>query len=260
MGPSVTCIAGVRAATLGMMLLVAQLALAEAAEIRIIGSSMSRTFIEGVTPKFEAATGHRLKAVFVPSGQVVNRIRDGEAVDVALSTSDGIEALARQGKLIVGSTLSITHAATGAAVRAGAPKPDIGTPARFKRALLAAKSVAYSNPAGGGQSSVELFRALEALGIADEVKAKGKLGGGGKSAGQLVAAGEAEIGIQQVPELLAVSGIELIGALPKEIATVTVLTAGVTVKSTIPEEAKELTTFLRSPAARAVAKAVGMAE
>jgi molybdate transport system substrate-binding protein len=149
----------------------------------------------------------------------------------------------------------------GAAVAPGAPKPDISSEDAFKRALLAAKSVAYSDAASGGASGVYLAKVFEKMGIAAALKAKAKLAAGGPDgfAGAFVANGEAEIALQPIPELMAVPGIEIVGPLPGEFQNVTTYAAGVTVFAAEPEAAEALIKFLLTPAAAAVFKAKGLA-
>ena len=144
----------------------------------------------------------------------------------------------------------------GVAVLKGAPKPDISTPDAFKRALLAAKAVAYTDPASGGASGAHMAKVLDRLGIASEVNAKAKLGRGTPVANFLVS-GEADIAIQQMPELLHVKGAEVIGPLPGDLQNVTTFAAGIPSGSAQAETAKALIRFLQTPESGAVMKKYG---
>ena len=149
-----------------------------------------------------------------------------ETFDVAVLTPEAIDGLIKDGKVVAGSRADLAKTGVGVVVKAGAPLPDIGSVDAFKRTLLAAKSVAYIDPAAGGSSGIYVGKLLERLGIAKEVNAKAKLIHGGAVADH-IADGEAEIGIHQISEILAVKGAVLVGPLPAEIQNFTVYSAGV---------------------------------
>jgi molybdate transport system substrate-binding protein len=150
------------------------------------------------------------------------------------------------------SNVEIGRSGVGIGVKAGAPRPDIATPEALKSAVLAAKSIGYSKE---GASGVAFARALERLGIAEQVKARYK--DTGIKAGEMVAAGEIDLAAAQVPELMAVPGVDVVGPLPAELQTVTVFAAGMTSAAKDAEAAKAFLRFLTSPAAAAVFKAKG---
>jgi molybdate transport system substrate-binding protein len=200
-------------------------------------------------PKFEA-TGQKLDLVYAPAAVIAKRVAEGEAADVMFSTVSGIESLTKTGKVIASS-------GTAVAVLKGAPKPDISTPEKFKQALLNAKAVAYTDPAGGGASGAIVAKVLERLGIAKEINAKAKLANGFPSATFLVK-GEADIALQQLPELIAVQGVEIVGPLPGDLQSVTPFAAGVHAGSSNPDAGRALIKFFQSPEAIAVIKAKGL--
>lgn len=173
------------------------------------------------------------------------------------TTTSGIETLTKNGKVIAGTGTLIASSGMGVAVLKGAPKPDISTPEKFKQALLAAKAVAYTDPASGGASGLHFTKVLERLGIAKEINAKAKLGSGVPSA-SFVVKGEADIAIQQIPELLGVQGVELVGPLPGDLQNVTPFAGGVHVSSANPDAGRALIKFLQTPEAAAVFKARGL--
>ncbi|MFZ3251580.1 MAG: substrate-binding domain-containing protein, partial [Pseudolabrys sp.] len=145
----------------------------------------------------------------------------------------------------------------GVVVKEGAPKPDVSTVEAFKRALLAAKSVAYIDPASGGSSGVYIDKLLERLGIADQVRPKAKLKKGGYVA-ELVVNGEAELGLHQISEIVPVKGATLVGPLPKEIQNTTTYAAGLSASPQNKDAAQALIKMFSGPAAAAVLKSKGM--
>ena len=142
----------------------------------------------------------------------------------------------------------------------GAPKPDISSAEKFKQALLAAKSIGTSNPVGGGASGAHIAKVLEKLGIADAVKGKTTFGPGGPAGliGNFLVRKEVEIGLQQIPELMAVPGIDIVGPLPDEIQAITVFSAGLSTGAKEEQAGTALIKFLTTPNAKAVLKSKGM--
>ena len=228
----------------------------EAAELKVLTTPALTEVWHELAPKFEA-TGHKLTIVYAPSGAIAKRVSDGEAADLLVSTPAGIDGLIRAGKVTDGTNTPLASSGMGVAVLKGAPKPDISTPEAFKRALLAAKAVAYTDPASGGASGAHMAKVLERLGIASEVNAKAKLGRGIPVA-TFVVKGEADIAIQQLPELLHVEGAEVVGPLPGDLQNVTTFAAGIPAASTQAEAAKALIRFLQTPESAAVIKKHGL--
>ena len=231
-----------------------------ASEIRLLSTTAMKTSLDELLPGFERNTGHKVVPDYAPSARLAKRIGDGEATDVAIVTAQGAEELIKNGKIVAGSRADIARSAMGLAVQKGAPKPDISTADTFKQAMLAAKSLAMSNPVGGGTSGAVLARAFDRLGITEAMKGKTVFGPGGPAGliGNFLLRKEVEIGIQQIPELLAVPGIDIVGPLPDGIQSVTVFAAGVSTGAKDPDAAKALTQFLASADAKAVMRAKGM--
>jgi len=227
-----------------------------AAELKVLTTPALSQAWEELGPKFEAA-GHKLTIVYAPSGAIAKRVADGESADLLVSTPAGIDSLIKTGKVLVGTNTPIARSEMGVAVLKGAPKPDISTPEAFRRALLAARAVAYTDPASGGASGAHMAKVLGQLGIASEVNAKAKLGRGTPVANFLVS-GEADIAIQQMPELLHVKGAEIIGPLPGDLQNVTTFAAGIPSGSAQAETAKALIRFLQTPESGAVMKKFGL--
>jgi molybdate transport system substrate-binding protein len=182
-------------ARLGLALLLMHTATAGAAEITILCSTGVKTVVAQLAPQFEQATGHKLNVSFDASNLLKDQIDAGKPFDVAILTPALIDALIKQGKVVDGTAVAIARAGVGIAVKVGAPKPDISSVDAFKRALLNAKSIAYTS---AGQSGLHFARVIEKLGIADEVKTKAKTIPGGPT-GNLVVNGEADLAVQLIP-------------------------------------------------------------
>jgi molybdate transport system substrate-binding protein len=225
-----------------------------AAEINFVSSTAMREPLDELIPAFEKASGHKVAVAFYPAATLVVKVKEGVPADLVMTTPDNLETLTKDGKLVAGSRIDFAHSSVGVAVRAGAPKPDISTPESFKNALLAAKSVGISK----GPSGVYLMKLMGQLGIADQIKAKAVSPDLGVRVGTLVAKGEAEIGVQQVNELLPIAGIDFIGKLPKELQTVIVY--GTARGSNAKEwpAAEALVKYLTSPAAAVILKKLGL--
>ena len=230
---------------------------ATAAEIKVLTAGAFKQVLVALVPDFEKQTGHKVTVDNETVGALTKRIEGGEAFDVAVLTPGAVKELAAKGKLVEGSASTLARVGVGVMVKAGAPAPDISSVEAFKRALLAAKSVAYIDPASGGSSGIYVAGLLDKLGIADQVKPKAKLKKGGYVA-DLIASGEAELGIHQISEIVPVKEVTLIGPLPAEIQNYTVYAAGIGAGAKDAEAAKALIKALTGPAAAAVLKSKGM--
>ena len=229
-------------------------------EIKVLSTTAMKTSLDELAPEFERATGNRLSFSFGPSARIAKMVADGEEADVAIVTDQGVKDLIQQGKLAPGSGADVARSAMALAVQKGAAKPDISSAAKFKAAMLAAKSLGMSNPVGGGQSGANLVKIFDTLGIAEAMKAKSVYGPGGPEGliGNFLVRKEVEIGIQQLPELMAVPGIDIVGPLPADIQMMTVFSAGLSTAAKNVEGANALIHFLTTPKAVAVIKAKGM--
>ena len=224
---------------------------AGAAEVRVMISGGLTAAYKALVPEFERQTGNKVLTAFGPSmGTTVNaipvRLERGEPADVLIMVGYALGDLVKKGKVVAGTEVDLTRSPIGISVKAGAPKPDISSAEAVKRALLAAKSVAYSDSASGVYVSTELFKKL---GIAEQMKDKAKQIPAEPVAG-VVARGDAEIGFQQISEMLPVAGVDIVGPLPPELQQITIFSAGIASVSKEPEAGKALISFLASPAAR----------
>ena len=223
-----------------------------AAEITVVSTAGPMPEMMGaLVPMFEQASGHKVTIKFQGAPQTMNQLKEGANIDLVIAGDDVIDDLVKNGT--VGGSSKIMLSRVGVAVRAGAPKPDIGSADAFKAALIAAKSVAYSQGASGQHFATVIAR----LGLVDTLKPKTIIVQG-KPVGAAVAAGEAEIGVQQVAELLPVPGIDFVGPLPGNLQKIIVYVAAVPAKAKEPEAATALMKFLTSDAAVPVIKQKGM--
>ena len=232
---------------------------ASAAEVRVMISGGLTAAYKVLVPEFERATGHTVLTAYGPSmGTTPNaipvRLERREPADVLIMVGYALADLAKNGKVIADSRADLVKSPIGIAVKSGAPKPDISSADALKRALLAAKSVAYSDSASGVYVSTEMFGKL---GIADEMKDKARKIPATPVA-EIVARGDAEIGFQQISELLPVAGVDIVGPLPPELQKITTFSAGIATVSKEPDAGKALIKFLASPAARAAIVKSGM--
>jgi len=243
---------------LAAALALAMPATAEAADIKVVSGGAFKEVLTPLAAQYQKESGNTLDVTYKTVGQHLELIRSGEEqFDVAVLTPAAIDGLAKDGKVVAGSRADLARVGVGVVVKAGAPLPDISTVDAFKRALLAAKSVAYIDPKAGGSSGIYVAGLLERLGIAAEINAKAKLVQGGAVADK-VADGEAELGIHQISEILPVAGVVLVGPLPADIQNFTVYSAGVGATAKNAEAASALVKFLSGSHAAPIIKAKGM--
>jgi molybdate transport system substrate-binding protein len=227
---------------------------ASAAEITVIASTAMREVMEELVPMFERASGHKVAISFLSGAVLPVKMKEGAQADVVVTTPPTIDDLVVAGRVTPNTRVDFVRSGAGVAVRAGAPKPDVSTPEAFKNALLAAKSVGYSQ----GPSGVHFMNVLTKLGIAELIKAKGVVPPLGQRVGALVAKGDAEIGVQQITELLQIPGIDFVGPLPQELQANIVYAAAIPTSVKEREAAAEFIRFLKSEPALPVIKKVGL--
>ena len=196
--------------------------------------------IRELAPRHEQETGTRIAAAFAPTAVLMQRIGAGETADVAILTAAAIDELTQQGRLAPGSRVDLARSVVGVAVRAGAPRPDIGTTEAFTRTLLEAGSIAYS---AAGASGIFFAGLIQRLGIADRVNTKATVIPAGLT-GELAARGQAEIAIQQISELMEVPGIDIVGPLPADLHAVTIFSGGLFAASPRRDAGMALLKFL----------------
>ena len=229
---------------------------AHADEVTLVAPGGIRVAVEQMIPAFEQKTGHKVKATFGSGLGTKQQVARGEPFDVPIVQPPYPEVLA-SGHVVASSETPLATVAVAVAVRKGARKPDISTPDAVKRTLLAAKAVAYPDPAGGAAAGVSFDKTLAALGIAEQMKPKIKLAPGGAAAMAMLAKGEVDIGLTFLSEMED-PGVDAVGPLPRAISTPTALVGFLSTHTKAPEAAKALLKYLSSSDAAKVYKASGM--
>jgi molybdate transport system substrate-binding protein len=230
---------------------------ARATEIKLLSAVALHPAIDALIPDFESSSGHKVSVAYGTAGGVAERVQKGETVDLVITAAPRIDQLQAQGKVVAGDRIIIAKVGVGAFVRKGASKPDISSADTFKRSMLAARSIAYPDPAGGGASGIYVANLLERVGIAGEMKPKTKLLPPTEALYGSVASGDVEIGFNQISEILAQPTVELAGPLPPAIQNYTQFTPGIVTGSSKADAATALVAFLSSPPSQAVLKAKG---
>lgn len=223
---------------------------ARSAELTVFTSRAISTVLAEIGPEFEKSSGHRLNVITGLSSEFIVRINGGEAFDVIAAPPPALDALIKSGKVAADSKTNLVRSASGVAVRAGAPKPDIGSVEAFKRALLNATSITYLPVPGVPQ-------VIERLGLKDALASKVTIPSTDISS-ELVAKGEIELGILPITQMFTTPGVELAGPLPPEIQFYTSFGGAVSATSKAPDAARDLLRFLKGPTAIPVIKAQGM--
>ncbi len=222
----------------------------QAAELHVVSSGGFAAAYKTLGPEWEKQTGNTLVTEWGPSmgttpGAVPQRLARGEKIDVVIMVGSALDDLVKQGKVASEDAVQLARSGIGIVVKEGAPSPDISTAASLKQALLAAKSIAYSDSASGVYIEREMFNKM---GIEDQVKAKARMIPA-EPVGEVVARGDAEIGFQQTSELKPIKGITLVGPVPEPLQLNTIFSAGVLQTSQEKEAARSLVQFLAAPAA-----------
>jgi molybdate transport system substrate-binding protein len=225
---------------------------ATAAEITVLTNMGVVSAVRDLAPAFERASGHKVIVSFEAGGAMMHKINANVPADLVTLGPDAIDELIKQGKVV--SRFNFARAGIGVAVKAGAPRPDIGSAEAFKQATLAAKSIAYSRT---GASGVYMAKLMQRLGIAEQLKDKTKLVDGVPVA-ELVAKGEVELGMQQINVILPVAGVDYIGPLPRELQGYVPFAVGLLAVAKEPEAAQAMIRFMIAPEAAPLIRQSGM--
>jgi len=229
---------------------------AAAAEIKMISAmALHATWLE-LMPLYEKASGDKVTIVWSPGLEVAKHVESGEKADLAVLAAAGVDDLIKKGFLAQGSRVPLANSLVGIATRPGAPRPDLSTVASFKKSLLDAKSIAMS----GGTSSIYLRKLFRNMGIAKEMDAKLFRGVNGRAenVSNVLRRGDADLGFQQVSELIDEKGIVLVGPIPSDLQEITVWSAGLCRDAPQPERAKALIGFIKSREAAPILKKHGL--
>jgi len=220
------------------------------AKIKIMSAGAVQSMVTLIGDEFAKASGHELDLNFATVGTLRERLSGGEKTDIAILSESAVAAFAKSGLFVAGSIKDLGRTRTGVVIREGAAKPDISTVDAFKRALLNAKTVSYSDPKGGGSSGTFFAGLWERLGIAHEINKKAVLKKRGFEVAQEVVSGEAEIGTTFISEILTVKGAAVAGPLPAEIDNANMYTGAILVGSTRPDVARAVLAALSDPGNR----------
>jgi len=225
-----------------------------ATPLRIISSMATKQILADLVAQYQHTTAQDISTESVGGVDAAKRVQAGEAFDVVMLAAGAIDQLIAAGKLVAGSRVDLVHSGVAVAVRQGAPKPDLSSEEAVKQAVLAAPSLSYST----GPSGVALAQLFERWGIAEQIKDSIVQAPPGVPVGSLVAKGEVALGFQQLSELIALEGIDVLGPLPKAIQIITTFSAGVGVGCTQHSAVQALLAFMASPAADVIKQRNGM--
>jgi len=227
----------------------------KAGEIRVLCSNGMKAVVEEIRPQMERAIGRPLSIEFSSTASFKEKIDAGAGFDVAILTSEVLDILTKEHKIVTGTRADVARTGVGIGVRAGAPKPDISTPDKLKQTLLKAKSITYTK---NGASAVFVTRMIDRLGIAAELKPKLIAETRAGRVSQSVAEGQADMVLTLISEILPVHGVQYVGPLPGDLQGYTVLTAAVGAQAKDAEAGKAAVKFLAGPSIAPTLKAKGL--
>jgi molybdate transport system substrate-binding protein len=227
---------------------------AQASELKLIAGGSLTGFFKELGPQFEKTSGHTLSIHFDSTPNIITRINSGTPFDMAVVPADVFKDAAAKGHFAPGPTVDIARVGYGVIVRTGEPKPDISTSDAFKKALLDTKSIASVPASAAGAYIAEVY---DRLGIGEDMKAKTKVQSAPAAIAPAVAGGEAELGIF-LTSVLNAPGVELVGPFPADLQQELVFTSAVAADTKVPDAAKALIDYLKTPAVTAAIKAAGM--
>jgi molybdate transport system substrate-binding protein len=254
-GTTITIAAAILALNVGLFSLFARGTQAQTTELRVMISDGMKTVVEELTPQIEHSIGRKLAAQFNSSKNLRDKIQAGEPFDAAILTSDVLDDLIKEGKIAAGTRAEISRTGMGVGVRAGDPKPDIGTSEALKRTLLGAKSISF-NPTGA--SAAHTYEMFARLGITEAVKPKFILDAEAGRPQMNVAGGKAELVISLIPEIKFFPGVDFVGPIPPDFQSYINFAAGIATNPRDADAAKALIQFITGPAVAPVLKAKGM--
>jgi molybdate transport system substrate-binding protein len=218
-----------------------------AAELKVISAGAVRGLIAEIIDDYSHRTGQKFDFTIGTTGQLRTIIASGQHADIVIVSTPLMEELEKTGKLMSGSRADLGRVGIGIAIREGAAVPDVGTPDAFKQALIAARTVAYTNPAEGGTSGIYFNGLTERMGIGEAIKQKAVLTRGGREAAIEVAEGRAEMAVIYVSEAIAVKGVKVAGLLPEALQDYAAYAAAIPASSTDPAAARAFISALASP-------------
>lgn len=230
----------------------------QAAEIKVLSAGALGGIVKSLAGEFERSSGHTFVVDTATAGAVAKRVAGGEAADVIITTTPQMGNLVKQNKVVAASSAQLAKVGVGIMVKAGAKAPRLASEEDFKKALLSASAIVYTDPATGGASGIHIAKVLKTLGIAEQVSSKTVLVKGGEAVKATAQRGNAAIGMTQISEIVGQDGVELVGPLPEKLQGYTVFSVGVAAGSKRMEAANALVRFLKGSSATAAMKAKGM--
>jgi molybdate transport system substrate-binding protein len=246
-----------RSAWLAGLLLAAVVHGAGAADLKMLSPGATSSSLKELIPRFERSSGHKVTVAFGPVGSLANRLKKGEAADVAVLGQPVADELRKEGLLVAGSETPIARVGVGVFVPKGGPKPDVSSVEAFLHAISTAKAISYSDPALGGSAAIYVGGLMDKLDVTGSIKAKTKLTPPSKPLADFVVSGGADFGLTQITEIFADDRLELVAPLPAPIQHYTNYIANLVPASPHQETGKALIAYLASPAAAAVMKSKG---
>jgi molybdate transport system substrate-binding protein len=231
---------------------------AHTAEIRLLSAAAMQSVLKEITNDFERGSEHRLTITYATMGAITQRVLGGETVDLIIGSTPSISGLVTAGKIRNDSPVQIGKVGVGIVVPSGTPKPVVTSVEDLKRALLAAKTVIYADPAGGGAAGIHVAAVIDKMGIAEQVKPRTKFGVGGDVTEVTLAAGPGALGLTQISEIVNKPGAEFVAPLPDEIQNYTGISAGIPTGPTWSKAVAAFMTFLTSAKAGEAMKAAGI--
>jgi molybdate transport system substrate-binding protein len=245
-------------AALAMMTLFGPQSPSSAAEIRLLSAASIQQVFKEIIGDFERTSGHKMIIHYSTMGAITDLMRGGEEADLVISSAQSIGTLLNEGKIEAGSQIRISKVGVGVVVPSGTAVPAVASVEDLRRALLAAKTVIYADPSGGGAAGIHIARVIQQLGIEEQVKPKIKLGAGGDVTEVTLAQGDGAFGMTQVSEIVGKPGAVFVGPFPEKIQNYTVFAAGRPIGAKQREAVMAFLAFLKSPEALAAMKAKGM--
>jgi molybdate transport system substrate-binding protein len=230
---------------------------ARADELKLLTPGAVLSSLKELVPAFEQASGHRVQVTLSPALAVADRVKNDEAFDIVITGRGPAEALEKLGKLSAGSVTVISRVGVGVFVRRGDPKPDVSSADAFRRALLDAKVIVYSDPALGGSASNYVHELIAKLDTTGEIKPKIKLAVEYRSIANTVAAGGVDLALNQIAEIVADARLELVGPLPAPYQRYTNYAAGVIATSRSQDASRAFIAFMATPEAAAIMRRRG---
>jgi molybdate transport system substrate-binding protein len=215
------------------------------AAMKVLCTNGMKSVLVDLLPEFERSTGNKVAITWGSANALMKELEEGAGGDLVVLTTQAVDELIARGKAVAQSRVDLARSGIGIAVRKSARKPDIGSPDALKHALMAAKSVAHSKT---GTSGIYFLTVLARLGIAEAMQGKIVIPDAGTPVGEVVASGAAELGVQQLSELLPVAGVEVVGPLPEPLQKITTFTAAVLAGAKEPDAAKSLLEFIAARA------------